>query len=407
MKRKREYTGDGPPKKRRKLEMHDPELQELRCPMSKQLFNDPVAAADGRTYERDWVARWFKNNRTSPHSGERISTTLYPNLPMKNIVDSVIEKHPECKEYQYTPDMTYINNRKTVMRYVVQKRYDMLIKYKGYFIMDVINENMFHSNMTILEHVTRNCTNDDVVIYLLDNCQDIDVPDDVSEYRPIHILCEHGSPRVIQHILGKNVELESKTNFGCTPLYFICKHQEPEMVKEFCDRGANIEYLDNIERTALHIACKYNEPEAIKILIEHGGDVTKKDKNGNYPHDICLRFQNMKTIMYVAHIFYKTMLDSQSETKTDEADETDDEIDLLFENEENTDISFKTRTRYVSSNDNIGDDNKYGIILLTMMLDSKLKNKTLKKKDIEELGKYNSNIVFSISFGGTITGSLS
>jgi hypothetical protein len=52
-----------------------------RCPITIQPFEDPVVAADGHTYERSAVERWFAGgNRTSPLTGARLqSTTLIPN----------------------------------------------------------------------------------------------------------------------------------------------------------------------------------------------------------------------------------------------------------------------------------------------------------------------------------------
>ena len=51
------------------------------CPITIQPFEDPVVAADGHTYERSAVERWFaEGNRTSPLTGARLeSVVLIPN----------------------------------------------------------------------------------------------------------------------------------------------------------------------------------------------------------------------------------------------------------------------------------------------------------------------------------------
>ena len=51
------------------------------CPTTQETFQDPVVAADGHTYERTAIERWFaERNRTSPLTGARLpSTALLPN----------------------------------------------------------------------------------------------------------------------------------------------------------------------------------------------------------------------------------------------------------------------------------------------------------------------------------------
>ena len=49
--------------------------RELCCPLSHELFDDPVVAADGITYERSWVEKQLKRVPfKSPMTGLRINT---------------------------------------------------------------------------------------------------------------------------------------------------------------------------------------------------------------------------------------------------------------------------------------------------------------------------------------------
>ena len=55
--------------------LKDPE--ELCCPLSYELMEDPVVAADGFTYERSWVEEAFKRAPgKSPMTGQPIETTV-------------------------------------------------------------------------------------------------------------------------------------------------------------------------------------------------------------------------------------------------------------------------------------------------------------------------------------------
>ncbi len=43
--------------------------QHLRCPITKNLFLDPVLTTDGHTYERQAITQYMSMNRYSPTDG--------------------------------------------------------------------------------------------------------------------------------------------------------------------------------------------------------------------------------------------------------------------------------------------------------------------------------------------------
>jgi len=61
--------------------------EELRCPITNELMDDPVMAADGYTYDRAYIADWIEFNYTSPTTGARISSELIPNNDKKVQID--------------------------------------------------------------------------------------------------------------------------------------------------------------------------------------------------------------------------------------------------------------------------------------------------------------------------------
>ena len=77
----------------------------LVCPITLSLFNDPVLAEDGYTYERTAIEAWIKRNGTSPITNQPIALgNFYPNEPIKKLVDRFENTLPE-KTYQYTLDV--------------------------------------------------------------------------------------------------------------------------------------------------------------------------------------------------------------------------------------------------------------------------------------------------------------
>ena len=77
----------------------------LICPITLELFRDPVLAQDGHTYERQAIVEWIEKNGRSPITDQPLSLEhLYPNYAIKKAVDH-FEKFMKTKRYQYALDV--------------------------------------------------------------------------------------------------------------------------------------------------------------------------------------------------------------------------------------------------------------------------------------------------------------
>lgn len=84
--------------------MKTPE-DELLCPITLELFYDPVVAQDDHTYERKNIEEWIRKHGTSPITGQHISLEqLVPNHTIKKMVDR-FESSLQGKNYLYTLDV--------------------------------------------------------------------------------------------------------------------------------------------------------------------------------------------------------------------------------------------------------------------------------------------------------------
>ena len=66
--------------------------ESFRCPISQSLMRDPVTAADGHSYERANIEKWFYNRHdsslTSPFTGLRLpSRAVVPNIALRKAID--------------------------------------------------------------------------------------------------------------------------------------------------------------------------------------------------------------------------------------------------------------------------------------------------------------------------------
>lgn len=59
------------------------------CPISYDVFYNPVITCDGQTYEKMDILRWFmEGNETSPLTGKKLkSLEIIPNIILKNVID--------------------------------------------------------------------------------------------------------------------------------------------------------------------------------------------------------------------------------------------------------------------------------------------------------------------------------
>jgi hypothetical protein len=52
-----------------------------------EVMRDPVITADGQTYERAEIEKWFALGNTSPLTGEELpSTNLLPNIALRQVI---------------------------------------------------------------------------------------------------------------------------------------------------------------------------------------------------------------------------------------------------------------------------------------------------------------------------------
>ena len=83
-------------------EGEDEPPDEFTCPITQELMQDPVVAADGHTYERAAIAEWIVRRTTSPKTGEALeSMTIFPNHSIRR----------QIREWQETRVLHVTNER--------------------------------------------------------------------------------------------------------------------------------------------------------------------------------------------------------------------------------------------------------------------------------------------------------
>jgi hypothetical protein len=79
---------------------------EFLCPITYELFREPVVASDGHSYERLAIEKWLKSKTTSPRTGKTMDKFLTPNLNMRKLIHDMVE---EGGAGLYTKDSSDVN----------------------------------------------------------------------------------------------------------------------------------------------------------------------------------------------------------------------------------------------------------------------------------------------------------
>lgn len=80
-------------------------FDSLKCPITYELFREPVIGSDGHTYERENIAAWIRKHGTSPITREPMNlNSLRPNYTVKKLVEDFMTLSLQ-KQYQFRLDV--------------------------------------------------------------------------------------------------------------------------------------------------------------------------------------------------------------------------------------------------------------------------------------------------------------
>jgi len=209
------------------------QIENFRCPISNDIFMDPVLCDDGYTYERECIEKWLAHHNSSPLTRKNISNKFISNLSMKSMIAELLEKHPELKNEQYKHKSININlfyNNKMKIIDAINK---------GYFS-EILNYYQYDLLQLPIVFILKYCKDSTILKHLFDNSITLEcVYND--EWRPhnckpIHYICEYSTEEMIKYIIDKGVDLECENIYKHKPLDILKKHSTVQMVNYLISR---------------------------------------------------------------------------------------------------------------------------------------------------------------------------
>lgn len=305
---------------------------DIYCPILKCIFNDPVIAGDGHTYEREAIQKWLEENGTSPITREYIEPIYYSNMFMKNIVDQVLFNNPDlkCEQYVLTICITDIVNSIHNNMFDINRITNVIIK--GFENIEWSKEmNILLDHPNILEIVKKiNLDEFDIQIkheiidgrvidWFIDECKNIDAVIYIIENTNYDI---HENKTLLTGLIAVDAKIDKKIA-EC----FLHKYSGINMTKRIIQNGNNIgdyifgelcmrkdghEIIDKILSEnkdilknnknlslSLYLTCSFGSIENIKVLQKYGACTNLVKYKGNTCIMAACKNSNIEVIQYL------------------------------------------------------------------------------------------------------------
>jgi len=256
-------------------------VEDYICPITRQIFSDPVVASDHHVYERRALTDWYNRNKTSPITRKPIKGEFYSCHLIKKQITRLLEEKPKLKADQYF-DLN-IEKLFDPENHWKKKEEDQLIE-----IFETIKEHEFDldsiqdpkDGWKLINSACRFSLTK-VVKYLIEQGVDLQNPTHAG-HRPIHQVCYFSTPEILEILLEHDIDLEVKTNKGFLPIHHAIGGGKFQTIKILVDRKVNLNSATNHGAYPIHLVINHNcNLEIIKYLVEVGNvdlDVQREGK---------------------------------------------------------------------------------------------------------------------------------
>lgn len=251
---------------------------DIVCPITHQIFLNPVVCSDGFTYEENAILKALETKPISPMTNTPLEhKSLSPNFLIKKYITSYLDQFPEKKEDQYKDEYYYFTSCKELLEYL----------YK------ILNP------LTYIDFIKkcRNIFSDEIIVaHWISNFTDLEEKDE-DGWRLIHFICSFSTFNMIKLICEKGVNLEALTTNNASPIHLLCRNNLClESIKFFVEQGVDLEIKTaDKKHTPIMVACEHNTVEVIRYLINKGVNLNIINDNGQSILDLIIKNKNIKS----------------------------------------------------------------------------------------------------------------
>lgn len=247
----------------------DLDIELFICPLTNQIFNDPVIAEDGQLYERSAIEQWFSENKISPLSRKVIHTNLVESYTIKNILDSLLRKNPDLKLQQFEIDNSHQMNENTIIKLINSSQYNKLLNYAKF------DFNIFMKRIILFEKLLSHAPND-ILKYVIDNTIDIDCKNKIGT-KPIHMICNSCNYDIIKYVFEKGANFELEDDSKWRPIHHLCYNSRDDIIEYLIkNKLVDLNCKTNLGWLPIHAACHYCSLRTIILFAITGIGLNEK-----------------------------------------------------------------------------------------------------------------------------------
>lgn len=259
-------------------------MDNLCCPITLEIYLDPVVASDGHVYEREAIKQHMRLNKMSPVTRQVLSNELYPCYKIKSQVSAYLDANPDKRSEQYTLSKKFEDNESSIINAIIKENYDLLLNYVDYNLRILL---VIITNINEMERENFfDKSNDNVLKYIIDNS--IDLLNQENYFS--HCLCQYASLDIIKYAMSKGIGMEVENDKKVRPIHIACQFRDLDVITAIVSNNIciNLEAEDTQGWRPIHYASHFSTPNVLKYLISLGVNLDAKTNDGyKCIHFIC------------------------------------------------------------------------------------------------------------------------
>jgi len=166
-------------------------LDTFTCPISNEIFNEPVMCEDGHTYEKIYIEQWLKNNNTSPLTRQIMSKKMCVNFQVKKLVDALLKINPDLTKTQCNPHL---------ISCIINNNFNQLLNYKYFRFRSLLKFKI--NDKSVFQVLLENCNDVNIVSHVISVIQDNEHVDENGN-TVMHYVCRYAYDTVIRNYIDK------------------------------------------------------------------------------------------------------------------------------------------------------------------------------------------------------------
>lgn len=239
----------------------------IMCPITKQIFSNPVVADDGNVYEKDAILDWLNINSVSPITRQKMSINVTQVNIFRTMIENFLLNNPQLKENQYTPLNEFKRHKSKVYEFIKENKFDELLNYHYYDYDDlrsdeiVVNWHNGKTNISYLHYIFKFCKDENILKYVIDS---------LTKHKKLlfQYMCTYLSEPLIIQYLSK-FEFSFTTDYYWNAFHFFAKRGFNNAINLLFEKNlCNHNEKTSKNYTPLMMAIKFRQNETIKLLID-------------------------------------------------------------------------------------------------------------------------------------------